>query len=178
MRLHARIAASALLLTVLILPAGAEALELRAHAETIAMVETEADFSGVRGGELLFDASVLGIGLGLGAVYQRLESVDALLLDILFQIHPAVHVGAIRNRWVNPHVFMGGLMGAPLEEQSDSFFGAYYLGAGLDGRLWTGTKFPMATVRWRWLAAGDDPGGVAEHTLLFGLGFRLDDTPE
>ncbi len=157
-------------LALLLVAPSAQALELGAHAELLGRVQLGVDFTEVHGGELVFDVAAFGVGLMLGGSYEQLEEGAAFGVLGGLQIRPATFVSAIRNRFVLPHVETGATLGAA----GSGFRGAYWLGGGLEVRLSPYDKFVVGSAGYRWSAA-NTPDSAADHLLLFGLGFRLND---
>ncbi len=167
--MYTRDVRSALLLVLFAAPAAA--VDLNAHAEAVALLQLEPDFSQIHGGELLLDVSAFGVGVGLGGLYEEVGADTAWSALGILQIRPGSFIGLIDNRFVYPHIETGVILGTLAFEELRA---GYVLGGGLDFRLSPGSKFVIASATWRW-SPSRTPGATPEHTLLLGLGFRGDD---
>jgi len=165
----------AVLLLVALAPGGARAIDPHSHAETLLMVDAPLDVDEVSGLELMGDASFMGVGLGLGMLWERLAPKrHALSGNLELQLRPDAWIGLIRNRWVFPHLETGFTVGTILDKSPD-FRRAYFLGAGAEVRAWPGPAFPVLTIGWRWTPALRSPADAPSQVLLMGLGFRWND---
>lgn len=137
------------------------------------------------GGEVQVNIAVFGIGLALGLGGEALEWSDGSyegggFFDLALQFRPLMLAAAIREPYrpayqiFDPHIDVGGLLGAISEPDGAAFRGVFFVGATLDfgiptSHFWLDSQL-LISVGYRLAPVQSQHGPW--HYIVVGLGFR------
>lgn len=137
------------------------------------------------GGEVQVNIGIFGIGLALGLGGEALEWGDGSyegggFFDLALQFRPLMLAAAIREPYrpayqiFDPHIDVGGLLGAISEPDGVAFRGVFFIGAMLDFGIPTRhfrlDSQLLISVGYRFAPVQSQAGPW--HYIVVGLGFR------
>jgi len=136
------------------------------------------------GGEVQVNIGVAGIGLAIGLGGEALALEDRTegggFFDLAIQLRPLMFFAALREPYrpayhiFDPHIDVGGLLGAISEQGDVAFRGVFFVGASLDfgiptSHYWMDRQV-LITLGYRLAPIQSQDGPW--HYLIVGLGFR------
>lgn len=137
-------------------------------------------------GEAQVNLAVYGVGLAIGLGGEALARAaggfdGGGFADLALQLRPTMMAAAVRERYhatynvFDPHLDVGGLLGAIAHDGAARFRGVFYVGASLDFGIptrnyWLDAQV-LLTVGYRYTIL-QDPDPAPAHHILLGVGYR------